>query len=912
MASRISHRSPGLLAGLLVGGLLAALLAAAPAQAQDAGGEALAIIKQDELPSNAELAVRLSEETPFADVARVVISRDDEFADALASGLMQSDAPLLLVPPQGPVPARVLDEIRRLGVTTATILGGTAAVSPQVEQELAAAGVSIERREGGSRYETAIAIARAEAPDADTVILARAGSSDPVNNPTQGFADALAAGAMAADERWPILLSDTGSLTPITRDYLSGSPVQRVMIVGGTAAISTQVEQELQALGLGTERIAGDSRAETAVEVAKARGADSAADVGRVVLVDGTSPDGFAGGFAAAAHAAFYDAPILLADGVRLPPETQAFLEPGAAFAQTPDALDVTCVVHPLACDGGREALGLVDFPLLEVFPAINSLVAPGQTVELQLGPADEGAGVPVTVKGSCLDGEVDLVTDGSGRAAFALSSGIGSEDFCSVEILYGTDTDTVQQGFSYTTNPEFARGEGIDIASDVYSYGTTITDTPIYLTDTISCTGPAGDITQQSSAYEARYLHPDFFSESFALTSVPLTALPGDTCTASVLPPDGVGRILWGLYSWSDSGLRNPLLIGSGTTATFSFDDLGTEVTDVDIVWIVETNDPTIGTPPPPGEGTPGRVFNPEGLPVVCDGVEVGRGFSAPGPGASCSVASEFAGLDVLVVAPGRPLVPAPSTTFTLPGSSEVVGVYTVNTSRGESGGSCATAPELDYSFITPGFTTPAQPAAYHLFYGFQGEAIRFRADNAYGDFEFGIDPILTVFGPDGQVIGSNDDGDSGLNSRVDAVLPAEGFYCLEVTGYGTSAGDYFVIADPAPTIVDSGTLAPGTTATVPLDLNAGDVAILEMRAPGFELTDPLMSVLGPDGQEVAFSDDDGGFPNARIELEAATSGRYTVVLDTYDGSGGPYLFEGAVIVGQAFASARELPPRT
>ncbi|MEO2107559.1 MAG: cell wall-binding repeat-containing protein, partial [Actinomycetota bacterium] len=172
---------------VLLGALVAALLAVAPAAAQpEAPAGLLQVIKDDDSPSNVELVVRLSEATPRTDVRRVAISRDDQFADALASGVLQDDSPLLMVPSDGQVPTRVLDEIRRLGAQEAVILGGNAAVSDDVEAQFQQAGLQTARRQGGSRFETAIEIARAEAPEATTAILARAGASDP-NNPTQGF-----------------------------------------------------------------------------------------------------------------------------------------------------------------------------------------------------------------------------------------------------------------------------------------------------------------------------------------------------------------------------------------------------------------------------------------------------------------------------------------------------------------------------------------------------------------------------------------------------------------------------------------------------------------------------------------------------------------------------------------------------
>lgn len=339
--------------------LLGAILAV-PVVAQPA--DTVGIVKEAEDPSNAEIAVRLSEETALPDTSTVVIGRDDEFADSLASGVLQATAPLLLVPRSGPIPERVRDELQRLGPDRTVLLGGEAAVGADVAAELEALGYAVERRAGASRFETAVAIAATDAASADTAILARAFPAAGSTDPTQAFADALAAGGLAAERGWPVLLTQTEVLTGSTRDYLAGSQIRSVKVMGGTAAISDAVTAELTAMGIAVERIAGASRADTAIEVAKELGADTAADAAHVVLVQGSEADGWAGGFAAAARAALLDAPIVLAASAELPPETRAWLEGAAgttAFAQQAEAPVLTCVVVPALCEEARVALGL-------------------------------------------------------------------------------------------------------------------------------------------------------------------------------------------------------------------------------------------------------------------------------------------------------------------------------------------------------------------------------------------------------------------------------------------------------------------------------------------------------------------------------------------------------------------------
>ena len=350
-------------AGVVVAAVVVAVLGM-PAPSSSQPSDTLVIVKDEAPLSNVDIAVALSQATPLPAPETVLIGRDDDFADALASGVMQSRSPLLLVPSAGPLPDAVVEEVQRLGSTRAVILGGEAAVQPAVDQELQDLGLAVERRAGGSRFETAIDIARNDAAGADTVILARAFPAPGATDLTQGFADSIAAGGMSAEFGWPVLLTQTDTLSEPTRAYLQDAGIRQVEIMGGTAAISAAVEQQIRDMGISTERLAGNSRAETALAVADKLGAPTAAEADHVVLVQGQAPDAWAGGFAAAAHAALLDAPIVLATGDSLPPATLDWLRDGATdpgYAVVPDdgSPVLTCVVVPSLCEEARVTLGL-------------------------------------------------------------------------------------------------------------------------------------------------------------------------------------------------------------------------------------------------------------------------------------------------------------------------------------------------------------------------------------------------------------------------------------------------------------------------------------------------------------------------------------------------------------------------
>lgn len=397
---RSSTRRRGTCAAVVLG-LVVGLLG--PAVAQSLGD--IGVIKDDDTPDNAEVAVRLSELTSDT-VQRIMIGRSDGFADSLSSALLQRHGPLLLVPSGGPVGDRVRLEMGRHTVEEVIVLGGESAIEPAVVDELVALGYTVHRRQGATRFETAIDIARQDAPTATTAVLARAFPAAGSTDETQAWADSIAAGAMAAELEAPVLLSQTEVLTGATRAYLEESAVEEVLLIGGTAALGQAVEDELRSMGLTTVRIAGGDRFETAVEIAARRGASTAADASRVVLVDGQAPDGWAAGFAAASHASDTGAPIILTAGDVIPPATETYLEAAASptFAGATTPLVFTCLVPASVCQAARMIAGLPAEPLTSYSPPVGSTVERGSqiTITVTTGAADPPS--DIMVDGACLD----------------------------------------------------------------------------------------------------------------------------------------------------------------------------------------------------------------------------------------------------------------------------------------------------------------------------------------------------------------------------------------------------------------------------------------------------------------------------------------------------------------------------
>jgi tetratricopeptide (TPR) repeat protein len=86
-----------------------------------------------------------------------------------------------------------------------------------------------------------------------------------------------------------------------------------------------------------------------------------------------------------------------------------------------------------------------------------------------------------------------------------------------------------------------------------------------------------------------------------------------------------------------------------------------------------------------------------------------------------------------------------------------------------------------------------------------------------------------------------------------------------------------------------EQGTIEPAEQEYT-LDISEGDVLAIIVTSEDF---DTVVSLVAPDGEEVAFNDDFGGTLNSRIVYTATASGNYTIVAKSFDGQGGDYSLE-------------------
>ncbi len=243
----------------------------------------------------------------------VILASGRDYADALAGVPLAAafSAPILLTD-KDKLPTETLNEIKRLGAKNIFILGGTGAVSENVENTLKSTNRIVRRVAGKTRFETASEISKLldkKLNKAPTEVFFVYGHN---------FADALSVSSVAASRSSAILyLNTNGEIDAATKAYLKNnkSTIKHAYIVGGEGVISDQMLNSVAStLGLkantDVERIAGKNRYETCTKVNTAF--ESSLTGKSLFIAKGLDfPDALAGGV----YAAMRKSPVLLADG---------------------------------------------------------------------------------------------------------------------------------------------------------------------------------------------------------------------------------------------------------------------------------------------------------------------------------------------------------------------------------------------------------------------------------------------------------------------------------------------------------------------------------------------------------------------------------------------------------------------
>lgn len=242
----------------------------------------------------------------------VVLADALKYADALSVSPLatQLEAPILLVA-NSQVTDDITAEIQRLGAKNILLVGGTNALSADVEAKAKTLG-AVERLGGLDRYATALLIA-------DRMIAMGADTKNFYVTSGENYPDAMSVAALAAIEKTPVLLSRQKALNPEVEKALKTWDVKALTLVGGTAALSQDVENAAKVLGK-VERLAGDDRYETNLKVA----AKINTDAKIAYTANGMN---FADALTAAPVAAKGKAPLVLVNPDKLNDATKAYID---------------------------------------------------------------------------------------------------------------------------------------------------------------------------------------------------------------------------------------------------------------------------------------------------------------------------------------------------------------------------------------------------------------------------------------------------------------------------------------------------------------------------------------------------------------------------------------------------------
>jgi putative cell wall-binding protein len=317
-----------------------------------------------------------------------IVATGETFPDALAGASLAgaADAPVVLVR-HDDIPAATWEVLEDLGVDDVYILGGTLAVSGNVEAQLRQR-YDVGRLAGQSRFGTAAAVAGETARLQGGSLGQIAGLTTAFVANGRTFPDALAAGSLATTEAdaFPILLVESDAYPAETEQAIADLGIEQVIIVGGRLAVNEHVERQLEEDTRAVLRVAGQSREDTAVALAEFAMREFDYEGELVVLA---RSDDYPDALAAGLHAGRHDAPILLTPPDEIDRATHTLLH------------DLCPAVEAIRAVGGTAAISastLAD----AVRHAEHCHAAEGQTGEtyrVEPGrPVDAAAGDEVTL----------------------------------------------------------------------------------------------------------------------------------------------------------------------------------------------------------------------------------------------------------------------------------------------------------------------------------------------------------------------------------------------------------------------------------------------------------------------------------------------------------------------------------
>lgn len=197
---------------------------------------------------------------------QAIITTSFTAQDALISASLAgaTDAAMLLVNPNQ-VPEATAAALQELGVQTITLVGNEASISAAVQEELAV-DYDVVRINGATPYAIAAAVADQTVEVAGTMQINGLRTVLLANGET--FPDALSGSAAAYAGPLPVLYTEPAQLREEVSTFLDARDIQQVIILGGTLAVSDEVQTALENRGRKVVRLGGQTRVETSTVIA--------------------------------------------------------------------------------------------------------------------------------------------------------------------------------------------------------------------------------------------------------------------------------------------------------------------------------------------------------------------------------------------------------------------------------------------------------------------------------------------------------------------------------------------------------------------------------------------------------------------------------------------------------------------
>ncbi len=181
-----------------------------------------------------------------------IIVSGENFPDAICAAPLSAkyNAPLLMTD-GNTLSTEIQNKLTSLGVKTIFLIGGTSAISSEIETELTQKNLNVKRLGGSTRIETSIEIAKEIRGNQLFVVS------------SESFADALSISSYASSKVAPIVLTPKSDVPDVLKDYVNTLKPLKTYVIGGQGVIPDDTASYFGDY----ERLSGQTRYETNADV---------------------------------------------------------------------------------------------------------------------------------------------------------------------------------------------------------------------------------------------------------------------------------------------------------------------------------------------------------------------------------------------------------------------------------------------------------------------------------------------------------------------------------------------------------------------------------------------------------------------------------------------------------------------